>query len=80
MLTHFFPLIALILKYKEKLISYPDGGRKVNSNFNEYNLSRICNNPEKMVKSLLSPLDSHLLWMAISADYKWLITYWKACL
>jgi hypothetical protein len=58
MLTPFFPLIALILKYEEELINYPDVGRKVNSNFNEYNLSRICNNPEKMVKSLLFSLDS----------------------
>lgn len=54
----FSPLIALILKYQEELINYPDGGRKVNSNFNECNLSRICNNPEKMVKSPLSLLDS----------------------
>lgn len=55
---YFFLLIALILKYEEELINYPDGGGKVNSNFNECNLNRICNNPKKMVKSVLSSLDS----------------------
>lgn len=54
----FAPLITWILKYKEELINCPDAGRKVNSNFNEHNLSRICNNPKKIVKSLFSRLDS----------------------
>lgn len=68
--SYFPPLIALMLKYEEELINYPDGGRKVNSNFNECNLSRVCNNPEKMVKSLLCPLDSltfcEWLWALIT--------------
>lgn len=51
MLTFIFVfLIILILKYKEELINCFDVGRKVNSNFNEYNFSRICNNFKKIVK------------------------------
>lgn len=45
--SYFFLLIAFILKYEEELINCPDRGRKVNSNFNECNLSRICNNLQR---------------------------------
>lgn len=47
LIFYFYLMIALILKYKEELINYPDGGRKLNSSFNEYNLSRICNDSQR---------------------------------
>lgn len=49
----YFPLIALVLKFREELINYPDEEEKTAILI--LKLSRVCNNPERMVKSL-SPL------------------------